>query len=140
MGYLLSGAGVWINFATGWEVRGSMFLYKEFNYIGSVAVALGYLALIILLTKQERMKPVWQPLSFAGRMAFSNYILMTLLATFLFYGHGLALFGRAERAMQLTWLVVIWLVVLVFSASWLKKFRFGPLEWLWRALSYRRRP
>jgi len=75
-----------------------------------------------------------------GRMAFSNYILMTLLATFIFYGHGLALFGQVERSSQILIIPGIWMTVIIFSSLWLKHFRFGPLEWLWRTLTYWRRP
>jgi uncharacterized protein len=139
-GYCLSGTGVYINFATGWDVRGSMFLFKHFNYFGSLAIALGYLAMIMLLVKSPRFTHLRQTLAFTGRMAFSNYILMTLLATFIFYGHGLALFGQVDRSVQILIMLGIWMTVIIFSSVWMKHFRFGPLEWLWRTLTYCHRP
>jgi len=138
-GFSLSGLGVILNFNTGWEVRGSMFLFKHLNYFGSVAIALGYTAMIMLLVKSARCLHFKNILAATGRMAFSNYILMSLIGTFIFYGHGLALFGTVERKFQVLIMMGIWLVVMIISPLWLKYFRFGPLEWLWRSLTYWRR-
>lgn len=69
-------------------------------------------------------------------MAFSNYIAQTLICTTLFYGHGLGWFGQAERWQQLLVVFSVWVVILVVSPWWLARFRFGPLEWLWRSLTY----
>jgi uncharacterized protein len=69
-------------------------------------------------------------------MAFSNYLLQTLLCTTLFYGHGIGLFGSLERWAQALVVLGLWVLALVISPFWLAKFRFGPVEWLWRSLSY----
>ena len=69
-------------------------------------------------------------------MAFSNYILQTLLCTFIFYGHGLGLYGYVERAMQILVVFIVWVICVIFSVFWLRKFQFGPVEWLWRSLTY----
>jgi uncharacterized protein len=71
-----------------------------------------------------------------GRMAFSCYILTSLICTFIFYGHGLGLFGRVGRPGQ--WLVtlIVWTILLIVAPLWLERFRFGPLEWVWRTLTY----
>jgi len=139
LGYLLSGWGVVLNFSTGWEARTSMFLFKHFNYFGSLAVALGYIGMIMLLVQSSFMNHLKNALAATGRMAFSNYILMSLIGTFIFYGHGLGLFGKAERTYQVLIMIAIWLIVVAFSMLWLKHFRFGPLEWLWRSLTYWKR-
>ena len=72
-------------------------------------------------------------------MAFSNYILDTVICTTIFYGHGFGLFGKVERVWQFAIVVAIWALQLVISPIWLKYFLFGPLEWLWRSLTYWRR-
>jgi uncharacterized protein len=71
-------------------------------------------------------------------MAFSNYILMTLLCTALFYGHGWGLYGSVERKYQVFIVLAIWSLMMIISTLWLKRFRFGPLERIWRGLTYRR--
>ena len=69
-------------------------------------------------------------------MAFTNYILQTLICTTLFYGHGFGLFGKVERLGQLAIVLMIWGVQLILSPIWLRHFSFGPLEWMWRSLTY----
>ena len=71
----------------------------------------------------------------AGRMALSNYLGTTVLMTTVFYGYGLGLFGSIGRA-HLLWLApVAWAAMLAWSQPWLERYRYGPLEWLWRSLS-----
>jgi len=135
-GYLLSGLGVCLNFKNHWDMEFSMFLGSEFNYVGSPAVALGYVALLMLFSKSPRYPGLKNIFASVGRMAFTNYILMTLLCTFVFYGHGLGLYGSVERKVQILIVPAIWIPVLVISPIWLKHYRFGPLEKIWRALTY----
>ncbi len=72
-------------------------------------------------------------------MAFSNYILQLLICTTLFYGHGFGLFGQIPRWGQLAITVTIWVVLIMTPDLWMTRFRFGPLEWLWRTLTYGKR-
>lgn len=127
--------GIHWNFANDWGPE-SMFLGSQFNYWGSVLVSLGWIGGIILLLKQERMPWLTSRLAAVGRMAFSNYILHTLICGFIFYGHGLGYFGSIERTGQLVIVLLIWALQLIISPIWLRHFRFGPLEWLWRSLTY----
>jgi len=136
MGYALSALGVILNFRAGWTMEFSMFTGSQFNYAGSVGVALGYAALVMLVCKTERYKRFKQLFVSVGRMAFTNYILMTLICVFLFYGVGWVLFGSVERSLQVLIMLGIWFILLAFSSFWLKRFRFGPLEALWRSLTY----
>jgi uncharacterized protein len=71
----------------------------------------------------------------AGRMAFSNYLGTTVICTTLFYGYGFGLYGALSRAQLYLVVVPIWLLMLLWSKPWLDRFRYGPLEWLWRSLS-----
>ena len=74
-----------------------------------------------------------------GRMAFTNYLSQSLLGTFVFHGWGLGYYGTGY-ARQLLAVLAIWAVNVLFSHLWLARFRYGPLEWLWRWATYGRRP
>jgi uncharacterized protein len=128
--------GVWRNFETGWGVVYSLFLGYQFNYWGSIAVALGWVGLVMLLVRSGRASALVRRLGAVGRTAFSNYILQTLLGIVIFYGTGLGLFGKVDRVGQLLVVVAIWTVQLAIAPLWLRYFAFGPLEWLWRSLTY----
>ena len=71
-------------------------------------------------------------------MAFSCYIAETVICTTVFYGHGLGLFGTVDRLGQMLVVIAVWLVLLIAAPLWLVRFRYGPLEWLWRTLTYGR--
>lgn len=135
-GYTITSIGVHQNFAHNWSMEYSMFLGSQFNYFGSVLVALGYIGIVMLICKSNQFAGFKNLLSSVGKMAFTNYILMSLIAMFIFYGNGFGLFGQVERSIQILIVLAIWIVLLVISPLWLKKFRYGPLEWLWRVLSY----
>jgi len=98
-------------------------------------LALAYAAVIILAIRDGVASRLTDRLAAAGRMAFSNYLGTSLIMTTIFYGYGLGLFGQLHRA-QLYWLVLgQWLLILWWSPLWLRHFRYGPFEWLWRRLS-----
>jgi uncharacterized protein len=84
------------------------------------------------------VEPATLALGAVGRVAFTNYILQTVICTTLFYGHGFGLFGRVERVEQILIVVSVWAFELAISPIWLRHFQFGPLEWLWRSLTYGR--
>jgi uncharacterized protein len=77
-----------------------------------------------------------QPLAAAGRMALSNYIGQSIICTFIFYSYGLGLFGQVGAFNGLLLSLVIWIVQLGLSVVWLRFFQYGPLEWVWRSLTY----
>ena len=124
------------NAAAGWSLDYSMFMGSQFNYWGSMFVSLGYISLIMLIVKSGILKKLSSALQAVGRMALTNYLLHTLVCTFIFYGHGFGFFGRTGRVMQLIIVIVIWIFQLYISPLWLRHFRFGPVEWLWRSLTY----
>jgi uncharacterized protein len=82
-------------------------------------------------TLRVRLAPV-------GRMALSNYLLQSLVLGFVFYGYGLGLFGRLASAEALPVALTLYAAQIVASAVWLRHFRFGPAEWLWRCATYGR--
>jgi Predicted membrane protein len=128
-------AGVWYNEAIDWSVR-ALFFGSQFNYWGSLLLAGAYIGGVMLFCRRFGGGFVTSALSAVGRTAFSNYILQTVIATTIFYGHGLGLFGRVSRVEQAGVVVAIWVVQIVLSVLWLRYFRFGPLEWLWRTVTY----
>ncbi|GAA4466743.1 DUF418 domain-containing protein [Nibrella saemangeumensis] len=99
-------------------------------------VALGHIGVIMLLYRSGLFSGLWRPLSAVGQMAFTNYVMQTLLCTGIFYGYGLGYYG-ALPYYQLYYVVPgIWALQLIISPIWLQNFRFGPLEWVWRSLTY----
>jgi uncharacterized protein len=102
-------------------------------------VALGHIALVALAFKQGWFAGLQRRLKAAGRMAFSNYILQTLICTTVFFGYGLGLHGELNRPVLLGMVILIWILQLWLSPWWLRRYRFGPLEWVWRSLTYRSR-
>ena len=102
--------------------------------VAGLLMALGYLA---WFTRWQRGLGWAAP---AGRMALTNYLLQSVVCTALFYGYGMGLFEQVGRAGQLLLAVVIFAGQVVLSHWWLARFQFGPVEWVWRALTYGRRP
>ncbi|HEX8623411.1 MAG TPA: DUF418 domain-containing protein [Allosphingosinicella sp.] len=90
-------------------------------------------ALIVLATR--RGGALTGRIAAAGRAAFSNYLGTSLVMTTLFYGYGGGLFGKLSRAELWIPVVAMWAVMLIWSKPWLERFRYGPLEWLWRSLA-----
>ncbi|WP_380778534.1 DUF418 domain-containing protein [Sphingomonas sp. R86520] len=93
----------------------------------------GYAALIILLGRPGGW--LTTRVAAAGRMAFSNYIGTSLVCTTMFYGFGFDLFGYLTRAQLYIVVVLVWIAMLAWSKPWLDRYRYGPLEWVWRSLS-----
>lgn len=98
-----------------------------------LVMVLGYAAAIILLARGGSW--LVQRLAAAGRMAFTHYLASSIVMTWLFYGHGLGLYGRFDRAELCLFVAAAWAAMLAISPWWLARFRYGPLEWLWRSLA-----
>jgi uncharacterized protein len=135
-GLALSSMGVYQNFEAEWEMGYSRFVGSQFNYFGSIFTALGYIGIVMLIAKSHVLQGFKKVMSAVGKMAFTNYILMSMIGMFIFYGNGLALFSQVERSEQMLFIAGVWIVMMIISPLWLKHFRFGPLEWLWRVLTY----
>lgn len=97
------------------------------------AMIAGWACFILLLARPGG--PLTTRLGAAGRMAFTNYLATSLIATTLFYGYGLGWFGHLSRWQLYLVVAVIWAAILLWSKPWLDRFRFGPFEWLWRSLA-----
>jgi uncharacterized protein len=106
------------------------------NVFGSVVVALGHVGLLMLIVQSGALSWLTQRLAAVGRMALSNYLTHSIVCTTLFYGYGFGLFGTINRTGLALIVLTIWIIQLVISPIWLKHFRFGPAEWVWRSLTY----
>lgn len=111
-------------------------LGMSFNAVGSVGVVLGHIGLVVWLVKRGVLRPVTTALARVGQMAFTNYLMQSVLASLIFYGFGLGLAGDFGRLGQQMVVWSVWAVQILWSIAWLSRFRFGPAEWLWRSLTY----
>ena len=128
--------GVRRNVEAGWDVMYSFYFGGLYNFWASLLVALGWVGLIMLVCKTAVLQPLARLLAAVGRMALTNYLMQTIICTTIFYGHGFGKFGYLERTEQLLVVLAVWAVQLAISPLWLRYFRFGPFEWLWRSLTY----
>ena len=106
------------------------------NYFGSLAVAMGYICVIMLICKRGWLQWLTNSFQAAGQMALTNYLMQSIILSLIFYGHGLGMIGYVSRTQQVLIVIAIWIFQLVLSPWWMKRFRFGPFEWLWRSLTY----
>ena len=140
------GIGLPVNFLETRHILDQQFSHLSFyesniTYdLGRVPTAMGHLALIILLSKVRWVKILFTPLAAMGRMALTNYLMHSIFSMLIFTGVGFALFGKLQRYELLYVVFGIWAFQYIFSPIWLKYFHYGPVEWLWRRLSYLEKP
>lgn len=99
---------------------------------GILLLALGYLATVTLLNLRTRRLAFLAPV---GRLSLTNYLMQTIILTTLFYGYGIGWFGQVSPTTGLLLIVIIFVFQIYFSRWWLKYFRYGPVEWLWRSIT-----
>ena len=106
------------------------------SMLGSALMCLGYMAWIV----RGMQSPAWAPrlawVAPAGRMALTNYLMQSIVCTLVFYGYGLGYFQQLPRAWQVPFVFALFGMQVVLSRWWLQRFRFGPMEWVWRSLTY----
>lgn len=98
-------------------------------------IALAHAAAVILFVQSTGARWLSVRLAAAGRMALSNYIGTSIVATTIFYGYGLGYFGHLSRWQLYAVVALIWVLILAWSKPWLDQFLYGPIEWLWRSLA-----
>jgi uncharacterized protein len=99
-------------------------------------LSLGHVGLIMVVYKLKIMNWLFGMLSSVGQMAFSNYLMQSIICTLIYNGYGLRWFDAMERYQIYFVVAGIWIFQIIFSNIWLKYYRFGPFEWLWRSLTY----
>tara|TARA_R110000744_G_scaffold60565_4_gene125444 strand:+ start:429 stop:2030 length:1602 start_codon:yes stop_codon:yes gene_type:complete len=107
-------------------------------FIGQFVMTVGYFGLIMRLLTHEKWQSRLAVFTPMGRMALTNYIMHSVILTSIFYGYAGGYFGEISRAPQMLIVFAIIVFQLLFSRWWLNNYAFGPLEWLWRCLSYKK--
>lgn len=104
-------------------------------------IALAHASVLMLIVRAGALKGLVNRLEAAGRMAFSNYLMTSIITSFVFCGYGLGLYGQLERAELYGVVLGVWVFILLWSKPWLARFHYGPFEWLWRSLvMWKRQP
>lgn len=104
--------------------------------VGTIALAIGYGAIVIAMANLASGKTLLGWAAPLGRMAFTNYLAQSLIFGLIFYGYGLGLFNSIGAAKALVIGLAVYVAQVFFSAWWLGRYRYGPVEWLWRTLMY----
>ncbi len=107
--------------------------------LGDLPACLGYVSMIVLMLHSKGPWSNVKVLAPVGRMALTNYLTQSTICCLYFYGYGLGHWGM-PRAQQVLFVAVVYSLQVVFSTWWLARFRFGPMEWLWRGFTYREMP
>ena len=123
-------------YRTGFDFFTTLFVFNAVGRIGQLPMALGLAALLVLWAPSAAKGWLGSRFAAAGRMAFSNYLGTSIIMMFVFHGWALGLFGYLGRVELFGVVLVTWIAMLAWSKAWLAQFRYGPLEWLWRCLTY----
>ncbi len=113
------------------------FMRRSIRTLGGFSMCVFYVSAIVLLVQNKRWHERLAPLAPVGRMALTNYLLQSLVATLFFYGYGLGFYREFGPAFGLAFTILIFFGQIKFSAWWLDHYDFGPMEWFWRTLTYR---
>jgi len=98
--------------------------------------SIGILGLIMLMYKSGWFKWLFSLLRPVGQMAFTNYLMQSLMCGLFFYGVGFGMYGKLQRHEIYYVVAAVWAIQIIYSNIWLHFFRFGPMEWAWRSLTY----
>lgn len=140
--FIGTGVGLWLNYihlSLNYSVQFDLIKYtekttSEFYELRRVFQTVGYLSILVLLYKAIPLRKIFKIFAPVGQMAFTNYLSQSIITSIIFFGFGL--FSKLQRY-ELYYVVgSIWIFQIIFSHIWLRYFRLGPLEWLWRSLTY----
>ena len=109
------------------------------NYVASILVAFGHIAAVILIVRSGVFRGIVARFAAVGRMALTNYLMHSVVMTTIFYGYGFSLYAEVPRLWQQAFVLGLVSLQVFISPWWLKHFNFGPVEWLWRSLTYGQR-
>ena len=117
-------------------MTGPGMIYESLKMLGNLPLSLFYLSAIAFAMSFISVGRVLSLLAPAGKMALTNYLVQSLIASTVFFGYGLGYWSKWGRADLALFVVCVFIMQVVFSHVWLRYFRYGPMEWLWRALTY----
>ncbi|HEM6830858.1 TPA: DUF418 family protein [Citrobacter koseri] len=135
VGMLINLPAIIVQWRLDWAYRWCAFLLQAPRELSAPFQTIGYTALMLGFWPQLSRFKLVIAIACVGRMALSNYLLQTLICTTLFYQFGL--FMKFDRLTLLIFVIPVWLANLLFSWIWLRFYRQGPVEWLWRQLTLR---
>ena len=110
--------------------------HSLFYFISVYLTSFGYISCFCLLYLKRRSAAFWKLISFPGRMALTNYIGQSIMGVLIFYGIGLGLGADTGLIYGELIALSVFIIEIAFSCGWLQIFKFGPLEWIWRCLTY----
>jgi uncharacterized protein len=137
VGYLVAvPATAWL----AWQIAQSNFdpivlnRLEAWQQVTRPLIGLAHASVVLLVVRAAAAPAVVNRLAAAGRMAFSNYLMTSIITTLVFCGFGLGLYGRLSRFEELAVVAGVWVFILAWSQPWLARFHYGPFEWAWRSL------
>lgn len=136
-GWMITATGMIYWWHSGFALMGSYYIMTAWLLIGGIITSLGYLAAIRRWIDRDPLPHTRSILEAIGRTALSNYLLQSLIASFIFHGQGLGLIGSLGRVAQLLTVPVIWSAQIVLTLAWLKHHPQGPVEMLLRKITKR---
>jgi uncharacterized protein len=122
--------------ASGFDMAYSIFHGGLFGFWASFFTAFGYICMVQWICRSSENSFFVRWMAPVGQMALSNYIFQSILCGTIFFGWGFGLFGSVERGVQMAVVIAVWAIQIALSGWWLNRYRFGPLEWAWRSLTY----
>lgn len=135
IGLVINGVTGYAYWEHGYDPVYLLIYYAAYQF-GRLGPALGHVAVVALIVKAGALPGLTRRLAAVGQMALSNYVGTSVACTMIFNGYGLGLYGDLRRWQLYLVVLAVWAAQLIVSPIWLRWFRFGPLEWLWRSLTY----
>jgi uncharacterized protein len=118
---------------SGYDLITGLAMFMTWSAIPKLLMTMGYAALLMLIIRRYKDTAFIGRVAAAGRAAFTNYLGTSIVMTTIFYGYGLGLYGSISRLGLWAFVFAAWAIMLIWSKPWLARFRYGPLEWLWRS-------
>ncbi|WP_246140904.1 DUF418 domain-containing protein [Bacillus marasmi] len=136
--YSLLAVGLIIKLLPYW-LKGNIAAQYAQDSIGGFFLTIFYGLFIVIMVENEKWQKLLTPFAAIGKMSLSNYLFQSIIATLIFYSYGLGLYGEISLFTGTLLVLVIFALQLLLSTLWLRKFSYGPVEWLWRLVTYSKR-
>jgi uncharacterized protein len=127
--------GIFIKSSPYWLTRNWATEYAQ-DMLGGPLLSLAYIMMIALITNTHRGLKVLKVFGPVGKLSFTNYLAQSIVSTTIFYSYGLGLYGQVSVVEGTMLAITLFLIQLIYSHIWVKYFRIGPFEWVWRTVSY----
>ena len=111
-------------------------IYMGVIEVTNIFLGFGYILLVLIVSKLSIFNKILNPFKYVGRMALTNYLLQSIIFTTIMYSYGFGMFGSFQPWQLIIFAVLVFTIQLYFSKIWLQYFQFGPMEWIWRKLTY----